>query len=124
MNKLICNENKICGVKMDDGRISYFEQEQTSRMPNPRSKYLAGILGITLGGFGAHNWYLKKEGRALVQVVALFGAIIFLGGGFPLPTSVAFLIGSLWGIIEGLLIVTSKAGTRWNRDQWGRALVG
>lgn len=107
---------------MDDGRISYFEQDQTSRMPGLRSKRLAGILAVLLGGFGAHNWYLKKEGRALVQAAVLGGVLIFFGAGQPLSWPLAFLVGSAWGIVEGVLILSSDIDSRWNRDQWGRSL--
>ena len=51
-----------------------------------KSKYLAGLLGIFLGGFGIHNFYLGRNERAIVQL------LLFWTG-----------ISEVWGFIEGLL---------------------
>lgn len=60
--------------------------------PNPvkssKSKLVAGLLGIFLGGFGAHNFYLGKTSRAIAQIVV---------------TLVTCGAGSIWGLIEGIL---------------------
>lgn len=65
--------------------------------PGPlKSKVVAGILGILLGGFGIHNFYLGKSGRALLQ--------IFL-------TLITFGIAGLWGFIEGIMILVSNDWT-------------
>lgn len=54
-----------------------------------KSKLVAGILGVYLGAFGIHNFYLGKTNRAIVQIVV---------------TCLTCGIGSLWGLIEGILI--------------------
>ncbi len=53
-----------------------------------RSKVAAGLLGIFLGGWGAHNFYLGKTSRAVAQIVV---------------TIVTCGIGSIWGLIEGIM---------------------
>ncbi len=59
----------------------------------PKSRVAAGILGILLGGFGVHNFYLGYTNKAILQIVVT----IFTCG-----------IGSLWGLVEGILILTKN----------------
>ena len=61
-----------------------------------KSKVIAGILGILLGGFGIHNFYLGKPGRGIIQLVLTF---VTLG------------IAGLWGFIEGIMILVSSDWT-------------
>jgi TM2 domain-containing membrane protein YozV len=57
-----------------------------------KSKLVAGLLGIFLGGFGVHNFYLGFTGKAIAQIV-----LSFLCG-----------IGGIWGLIDGILILCGK----------------
>ena len=59
----------------------------------PKSRVTAGILGILLGGFGVHNFYLGYTNKAIIQIVVT----IFTCG-----------LGSLWGLVEGILILTKN----------------
>ncbi len=54
-----------------------------------KSKLLAGLFGIFLGGFGVHNFYLGFTKRGVVQI---------------LLTVCCCGVGSIWGFIEGILI--------------------
>ena len=56
----------------------------------PKSKLIAGILGVTLGAFGVHNFYLGKKDVGIIQIIV---TVITCG------------LGSLWGTIEGILIL-------------------
>ena len=80
---------------------------QTNGYPNmmtpPKSKMAAGLLGIFLGGFGVHNFYLGFTSKAVIQIVV---SLITCG------------IGSLWGFIEGIMILTGSINT----DASGRPL--
>ena len=58
-----------------------------------KSKMTAGLLGIFLGGFGVHNFYLGYTGKAIAQI-----ALTLCGFG----------AGGIWGLIEGILILTGK----------------
>ncbi len=60
-----------------------------------KSKMTAGLLGIFLGGFGVHNFYLGYTGKAIAQIVL----------------SLCFGIGAIWGLIEGILILCGKINT-------------
>ena len=62
-----------------------------------KSKIAAGLLGIFLGGFGVHNFYLGYTGKAIAQLL-----ITLLTCGFG-----AF-VSSIWGLIEGILILTGS----------------
>lgn len=55
-----------------------------------KSRLAAGLLGIFLGGFGIHRFYLGHIGIGIVQLVL---------------SLVTFGIASLWGFIEGIMIL-------------------
>jgi ribosomal protein L40E len=65
----------------------------TSAGEGQKSKIVAGILGILVGGFGVHRFYLGFIGIGIVQIVV---------------TLVTCGAGSLWGFIEGILILTGN----------------
>jgi len=59
---------------------------------SPRNRWLAGALGLTLGAFGVHRFYLGHTGIGLLQ------ALLSLGSFFTLAPFIA-----VWGVIEGVL---------------------
>jgi TM2 domain-containing membrane protein YozV len=69
-----------------------------------KSKIVAGILGIVVGGLGVHRFYLGYIGMGIAQIAV---------------TLVTFGFGHLWGLIEGILILT---GTYLQKDAKGRPL--
>ena len=70
-------------------------------MPGAKSKMAAGLLGIFLGSLGVHNFYLGYTTKAVIQlVVTLVGSIITFG--------LAALAMEIWGLIEGIFILTGK----------------
>jgi len=71
--------------------------------PQLKSKVAAGVLGILLGGFGVHRFYLGFVGIGIAQIAV---------------TIVTFGIGAIWGFIEGILILTGGI----DRDAQGRPL--
>ena len=68
-----------------------------------KSKLAAGLLGIFLGGIGVHNFYLGFTGKAIAQIVV---------------TVVTCGVGSIWGLIEGILILCGSM----NKDANGNPL--
>ena len=72
-----------------------------------KSKIAAGLLGIFLGAFGVHNFYLGYTGKAIAQL------LITVLSCFTL----AFVSG-IWGLIEGILILTGSI----NKDSKGNPL--
>ena len=70
--------------------------EQQINPLNQKSKIAAGLLGIFLGGFGIHNFYLGYTGKAVGQLVL---------------TICSCGIGGIWGFIEGILILCGNINT-------------
>jgi TM2 domain-containing membrane protein YozV len=67
-----------------------------------KSKVVAGILGILLGGFGVGRFYIGDTKTGVLQLVV---------------TIVTCGFGSLWGLIDGIMILVN-GGT----DAEGRIL--
>ena len=66
-----------------------------------KSRLAAGLLGIILGAFGIHNYYLGFNARGTVQLVlCLAGGLLTCGLG-----TVAALV---WGFIEGVMLLSSN----------------
>jgi TM2 domain-containing membrane protein YozV len=76
----------------------------TSAADPRKSKIAAGLLGIFLGGFGVHRFYLGYTGIGVAQILVTFATCG---------------IGSLWGFIEGILILV---GTSITTDAQGQSL--
>lgn len=62
-----------------------------------KSKLVAGLLGIFLGCIGVHRFYLGYTTIGVLQIVA---------------TLLTCGIASLWGFIEGILILAGSAITK------------
>lgn len=76
----------------------------------PRQKIVAGLLGIFLGSLGIHNFYLGNTTKAVVQLLlTVVGWIILIGP----------VVASIWGLVEGILILCSDIGSPWHRDGRG-----
>ena len=45
---------------------------------NPKSATTAGLLGIFLGAFGAHNWYLGEKNKGIAHVCMTVISIIVI----------------------------------------------
>ena len=63
----------------------------------PKSKMAAGLLGIFLGCFGVHNFYLGYNGKAVAQLLMTILSCGILG-----------IVSGIWGLIEGILILTGS----------------
>lgn len=83
-----------------------------------KSKVTAGLLGIFLGCFGVHNFYLGYTKKAVIQVCVSGIAILLSCCTFGI-TLIATLGISIWGLVEGILILTGKIDT----DGKGNPLV-
>ncbi|MCB9858490.1 MAG: TM2 domain-containing protein [Phycisphaerales bacterium] len=54
-----------------------------------RSKVVAGVLGLLLGGLGIHRFYLGYTGIGLIQLLLSCTGISWI-----------------WGLVEGIIILT------------------
>ena len=67
---------------------------------NAKSKMAAGLLGIFLGSFGVHNFYLGYNQKGVIQLlITLLGSCLFFIG--PIVTGI-------WALIEAIFIFTGK----------------
>ena len=82
-----------CGAKQDGVGTG---ANVASGDPEAKSKLVAGLLGLFLGAWGIHNFYLGNTGRGVAQIIV---------------TIVTCGIGSFWGFIEGILILTGSINT-------------
>lgn len=76
-------------------------------IPNPipygykqKSKLAAGLLGILIGSFGVHNFYLGYTGKAVAQLLLATVGWITCG--------IAPLAALIWGLVEGIMILTGS----------------
>ena len=78
----------------------------------PKSKISAGLLGIFLGGFGIHNFMLGYKGKAIAQVLMSGISILLtiISCGILAFTLVAAFAAGIWGLVEGILILTGSGG--------------
>lgn len=72
-----------------------------------KSKIAAGLLGIFLGFFGVHRFYLGYTGIGIAQLLL---TIATCGIGYP--------VSHIWGLIEGIMILAGSINT----DADGRPL--
>ena len=87
-----------CGVKVE------------ASVRTGKSKVVAGLLGIFLGGLGIHNFYLGYNNKGITQLlICILGSCIIVGP----------VIAEIWGLIEGILILTGSI----NKDAQGNDLV-
>lgn len=68
--------------------------------PNSKSKIAAGLLGIFLGALGVHNFYLGYTGKATAQLLITV-----------LSCGVLSVVSAVWGLIEGIMILTGSITT-------------
>ena len=67
---------------------------------NAKSKLVAGLLAIFLGGLGIHNFYLGYNQKGVIQLlITLLGSCLFFIG--PIVTGI-------WALIEAIFIFTGK----------------
>ncbi|MEZ5115802.1 MAG: NINE protein [Candidatus Nanopelagicales bacterium] len=73
--------------------------------PQAKSKLVAGLLGILVGGFGVHRFYLGYTSIGIIQIVV---TILTCG------------VGALWGLVEGIMILVGSPS--FQTDASGRPL--
>ncbi|WP_081680294.1 TM2 domain-containing protein [Cellulomonas sp. URHD0024] len=85
--------------------------------PYAKSKVVAGILGILLGTYGVHRFYLgyTREGLTML-LIAIVGGIVTCG--------IATIVVGVWGFVEGILYLVGTPGSQWTHDATGRPLSG
>lgn len=93
-----------CGVAADNDTINATRVRSTFG----KSKIVAGILGILLGSFGVHNFYLGYNSKGTTQILITV-----------LSCGILSWVSYIWGLIEGIQILTGSIDT----DADGNKLV-
>lgn len=105
---------------------------QETKPTTIKSSIAAGLLGIFLGQFGAHDWYLGNKKNGLIHVILFAGSFVvillssvvaaiatlsgigFLTAVFGFFAAIAYLVlmgNGIWGLVEGIiLLVQGDAG--------------
>lgn len=94
-----------CGKELNENQdvclnCGVATSKSTAQNKTGKSKVAAGILGILLGAFGVHNFYLGYTGKAIAQL------LISVLSCFTLSA-----VSAIWGLIEGILILTGSINT-------------
>ena len=94
-----------CGAEVAPGAAvcmacGYSLSAQKVAAPGAKSKMTAGLLGICLGAFGVHNFYLGYKGKAIAQL------LITLLSCFMLSE-----VSAIWGLIEGIMLLSGSINT-------------
>jgi TM2 domain-containing membrane protein YozV len=71
----------------------------------------AALLGIFVGAFGIHRFYLGYNTIGIAQLVLGVLGIVTCG--------ITTIASAIWGLVEGILILTGSI----NRDAQGRPLT-
>lgn len=85
-----------CGATLEQPAAAKTEAAPTGA----KSKLVAGLLGIFLGCFGVHNFYLGFTGKAVAQL--LITVLTCFAGS---------TISGIWGLIEGIMLLVGKVET-------------
>ncbi len=99
-NSFVCSS---CGVPIQGGNVQL------------KSKVAAGLLGIFLGAFGVHNFYLGYTTKAIIQLVATIVGMVTSCIGIGVFICVGI---EIWGFVEGIMILTGNI----NKDGKGLPL--
>ena len=98
-------ESILSKMKREENKQQKVSTSTLTADPDAKSKMIAGLLGVFLGGFGVHRFYLGYIGIGVAQL-----CVTLITCGF----------GALWGFIEGILILMGSTITV---DADGKSLV-
>lgn len=106
---------EVCGTPVENDEVigqadSVSYSDNSVQGGAPKSKVVAGILGILLGSLGIHNFYLGYTTKGIIQIVLTVAGFLTCG-----ITSAA---SAVWGLVEGILILVGNI----NKDANGNPL--
>ncbi|HEM5083682.1 TPA: TM2 domain-containing protein [Streptococcus suis] len=97
--------------------IAHFASGGLTSQQGQKSKVVAGILALLLGGIGAYDFYIGSTGKGFLRLgLSLLGLIPFL---FPVVVTGNLIA----NIIIGISVLTSKPGSKYHKDANGLELV-
>ena len=105
-----CGVNRVPGAAVCPNCGISFVSKKTGTAP--KSKILAGVLGLVFGPLGVHNFYLGYTKKAIVQVV------LSTIGGFC-TCGIATIVVAVWAFVESVMILCGSIDT----DGYGNHLT-
>lgn len=102
---------RACGAQVPPGAVVCTQcgvPIQRAAPAGAKSKMAAGLLGIFLGAFGVHNFYLGFTGKAVAQLLITV-----------LTCGIGSVVSGIWGLVEGIMILTGSV----NKDAKGMPLA-
>ena len=72
-----------------------------------KSKLVAGLLGLFLGCYGAHNFYLGYTGKAIAQLLISVISLLLVFITFGIPNMAV----GVWALIESIMILCGNIKT-------------
>ena len=104
-----------CGSQVQPGQAAcltcgFATAGGAAAMPGAKSKVAAGLLGIFLGGYGVHNFYLGYTGKAVAQLSIAIAAIVLSAISCGILIPLAFIT-PIWGLVEGIMILCGSITT-------------
>lgn len=97
---------EVKAEKVEDKEFTDVKSEKQNVNLQAKNKVVAGLLGIFLGGFGVHNFYLGYTGKAVAQLLITVLSCCMLS-----------FVSSIWGFIEGILILSGNIDTDANGNR-------
>lgn len=97
---------EVKAEKVEDKEFTDVKSEKQNVYLQAKNKIVAGLLGIFLGGFGVHNFYLGYTGKAVAQLLITVLSCCMLS-----------FVSSIWGFIEGILILSGNIDTDANGNK-------
>lgn len=96
---------------------------------NTKSATTAGLLGIFLGAFGAHNWYLGEKNKGIAHICMMAGGILVeVVASIILPNVLSFsallTAASILGVLGGIASIAMTASGIWGLVEGIQILVG
>jgi TM2 domain-containing membrane protein YozV len=84
---------------MDEKDVKRDQSQSSNPQTEPKSKLVAGLLGIFVGSLGIHNFYLGYTNRGVLQLLlSTVGSLVIIGP----------IIAGVWGLIEGIQILIGE----------------
>lgn len=96
-------------------QLAQFANFQGVGGQSDKSKIVAAILAF-LGAFGFYEFYIGNTGKGILRV------LLTIVGSIPFILPLMVLMNIIWNVINMILVLTSKPGSKWHQDAQGREL--
>lgn len=94
-----------CGASLNatQQQTQNYQSNPVNNGGEPKSKLVAGLLGILLGSLGVHDFYLGNTRNGVIKLCLTLIGWIACGLG-PIAAGV-------WGLVDGIMILVGKVTT-------------